>query len=765
MKKKIYNEKSTCNVDIIIPIFNAYVYVKDCVESVLKYSNLSKNRLILINDESSEKELIDYLNNLEKKKINNLFIINNPQNLGFVRSVNIGMMFGKKNDVILLNSDTLVTKNWIEKMRTCAYSSDSIATVTPLSNNATICSVPNFVEDNLIPNGFDIDSFADLVSTKSLRLYPQLPTAHGFCMFIKRDILDVFGFFNSDLFGKGYGEENEFCLRVEKHGYKNVLDDATFIYHSGSASFSDEARINKIKNNIKIIENLYPGYQLRINTFVKTNPLKSIHDNINFWIKNKNLFFKNKKRILFVMHYEPSIGGIGINSNQICGCCSDEFDFYLFTTNSKGEVIIKAREKREWVTIWGFKNKYSDLNSFKNDEIENIFDATIEYLKIDVVHFQHLMGLPLSLLTIPKSKNIKSILSLHDYYLISSSPQYIGCEDLVKFKFTSNGVKDGKKLLESHYSFKNNESCKNDIYRLECLKKYFESIDLTISPSKYVRDLYCTVMDIKKSKIIIQEHGISIKKSLNVVSNDKKIVIAFLGVASHHKGFEDFVLLIQKSREKKIKWLMVGYISQEWMSYLNNNNILEKFDVELTGTYDLNLVQKVLFENKVDLIVLPSIFPETYSYTLSEAIQSNIPVITRDIGALGDRVKSNNYGWVYNDRFELIKIVHNLCEYTKLVEDKKIYLKNKIILDVKEMALFYKKNYEKFAASNHNENYIIDPIKMNRLFEKAIFEEVEDSKEDICNIENFHNNKFKILIKNIPILGKLALRIKKVIID
>lgn len=754
------------NIDIIIPIYNSYENVKKCIQSVINHTDLKNNRLIIIDDRSNDNRVFDLYKKIEKNENNNIRIYRNKENLGFVGTVNRGMGLNKKNDVLLLNSDTIVSKNWLTKIIECAYSSDDIATVTPLSNNATICSVPNFVEDNVIPDGFDIDSFANLIEITSLKIYPNLPTAHGFCMFIKREVLDIFGLFNFDLFGKGYGEENEFCLRVEKYGYKNVLDDSTFIYHSGCASFTDAIRINKVKNNLKIIEKLYPGYQERIDKFVKTNPLKPIHDNINFWIKKRNLFYKNKKRVLFVMHYEPSIGGVGINTNQVCDNSSGEFDFYLFTTNSKGEVIIKVREKREWVTIWNFKNKNSDLNSFKNEEIENIFDATIEYLKIDVVHFQHLMGLPLSLLTIPKLKNIKSILSLHDYYLISSSPQYIGCEDLVKFKFTSDGIKDGKKLLEGHYSFKNNGSCKTDVYRLEYLKKYFNSIDLIISPSKYVKDLYSTVMDIKKIKIIIQEHGISIKKTLSVIPNDKKIVIAYLGVASHHKGFEDFVLLIQKSREKKIKWLIVGYISQEWLTYLNENKILEKFDVELTGTYDLNLVQEVLFENKVDLIVLPSIFPETYSYTLSEAIQSNIPVIARDIGALGDRVKSNNYGWIYKDRLELVEIVHKLCTDIKIVKDKKIYLKDKVILGVEEMALFYKNKYEKFALSNHNDNYKIDVTKINRLFGKAAYDETNIGKEISYNTEIVQNKKnLKMIIKNIPILGKIALNIKRAVID
>ena len=112
------------------------------------------------------------------------------------------------HDVVLLNSDTEVTRNWLSKIQNCAYSKPAVATVTPLSNNATLASVPVFLAENTIPPGLSVEEYADIVEKCSMNLFPDIPTAHGFCMYIKREAIDDLGLFDEETFGKGYGEEN-----------------------------------------------------------------------------------------------------------------------------------------------------------------------------------------------------------------------------------------------------------------------------------------------------------------------------------------------------------------------------------------------------------------------------------------------------------------------------------------------------------------------------------------------------------------------------
>ena len=94
-----------------------------------------------------------------------------PARRGFAAASNAGIAAGR-GDVVLLNSDTHVTVGWLEKLRAAALSAPDIGTVTPFSNQATICSLPRFLAENTVPAGHDVDSFGALVECVSARERP-----------------------------------------------------------------------------------------------------------------------------------------------------------------------------------------------------------------------------------------------------------------------------------------------------------------------------------------------------------------------------------------------------------------------------------------------------------------------------------------------------------------------------------------------------------------------------------------------------------------
>jgi O-antigen biosynthesis protein len=172
-------------------------------------------------------------------------------------------------------------------MRACAYWNNKIATVTPFTNNGMMCSVPDFLKNNDIPEGFTIDSFAECVEASSLRQYPELVTAVGFCMYIKRNVIDEIGYFDEVNFGKGYGEEGDFSARACKKGYKNVLCDDTFIFHKGRASFLD-GQESLLQKNHKVLGELHPEFWPAVARFERLKPLKGLHDNLKLHMATWN---------------------------------------------------------------------------------------------------------------------------------------------------------------------------------------------------------------------------------------------------------------------------------------------------------------------------------------------------------------------------------------------------------------------------------------------------------------------------------------------
>lgn len=268
-------------IDIIIPIYNAYNELAQCVESISKYTDLDKNRLILVNDCSTDERVASFLNAMTDEHI---IVVHNDSNKGFSNSVNIGMMQSTRNDVVLLNSDTIVTKNWLEKLKNCAYIKSNIATVTPLSNNASLCSVPEFMIENSLPKGKTVDEIAEVVEKKCLKKYPKIPVANGFCMFIKREVINKIGYFDARTFEKGYGEENDFCFRASKNGYIHVMCDDTYIYHSGTQSFISDEKKKLCDEHERILKKRYPILSIKKSIYCKINPNSDVSNNLKKYI-------------------------------------------------------------------------------------------------------------------------------------------------------------------------------------------------------------------------------------------------------------------------------------------------------------------------------------------------------------------------------------------------------------------------------------------------------------------------------------------------
>lgn len=279
-------------VSIIIPIYNAYEDTKKCIESVLKYST-KKYELILINDSSTDKRIGTLLHSFKNNP--QIKIFNNKNNLGFVTSINVGLK-KSKNDVIILNSDTIVTPKWLEKLTIAAYSNKKIATVTPFSNNAGVFSVPKMNKENLIPKHLGINGMANIVEKASNHNYLRVPTGNGFCMYIKREVINSIGYFDDVTFKRGYGEENDFCMRVKTKGWENIIDDSTYIFHNENSSFGTEKN-ELIKKNTQLLIKKHPYYENEVNKFINSKKLNEIQQNISNALFSRNI---NKQRILHI---------------------------------------------------------------------------------------------------------------------------------------------------------------------------------------------------------------------------------------------------------------------------------------------------------------------------------------------------------------------------------------------------------------------------------------------------------------------------------
>ncbi|WP_198019444.1 glycosyltransferase [Thioalkalivibrio paradoxus] len=230
-------------VDIIVCVHNALEDVQRCLGSVVSHTS-PPYRLILV-DDGSEAATRDYLSEFAQR--HDCLRLRNEAAKGYTLAANMGLRASSAPYVVLLNSDTVVSSEWLPRLLRCADSDPAIAMAGPLSNTASWQSIPRVEEagdwaTNPLPQGWDASDMAQAVAGCGAPVFPRLPFLNGFCLLIKREVIEQFGVFDEENFARGYGEENDYSLRLYEGGWSLAVADDVYVFHAQSRSYSNERR-------------------------------------------------------------------------------------------------------------------------------------------------------------------------------------------------------------------------------------------------------------------------------------------------------------------------------------------------------------------------------------------------------------------------------------------------------------------------------------------------------------------------------------------
>lgn len=644
-------------VSIIVPIYNAYEDLQKCIGSILECTDLKRHHLILINDASPDTRIRSYLKRLSQLD-GNITCAENETNLGFSGSINLGIQTAGTNDVILLNSDTVVTRNWVEKLNACAYSSPSIATATPLSNNATLCSVPEFLKENALPEGYSLGQYAALIEEISLRSYPRIPVANGFCMYIKRSVIEKIGLLDAETFGRGYGEENDFCYRAEQAGYCHVMCDDTYIYHAGTSSFVSEEKKRYIAEHEKILNERYPEQNHAVAVHCRDNPNQLIQKNIKLWTGLRN----GRKNILYLVQSDfrkdshDHLGGTQLHVKDLVDVMRKKFNVFVAARNLELLNLTAYTEGQEYFFQY-YIGKPALYQCFRSRDFAKLYQGILRGFHIDLVHIHHTRDLTLELYYQAAENNIPIITTLHDYYTICPTIKMINyrgklclgdqeetcCQECQTHPFQD------RMPITSHLDYL-------PIWR-ENQKAALLLSKAVIVPSNNTKENILQFYPELSGRFHVIPHGEGMDTQIDLGAEEKMVEVedprkrdprsgsdgcfnvAFLGGISKEKGSLASYKLI-KNGPNDVHWYLLGVWGYNELSMLEKNNYTK------TGLYEREELPGLLKQYQIDLVCILPIWPETYCYTLSEAILCGIPSIVTDIGALGERMRETDCGWI-----------------------------------------------------------------------------------------------------------------------
>ncbi len=601
---------------VILPVYKGHDETLRSIYNAVAGRAGESYSLLVINDCGPDKAL-----NAELERLASLGLFDyhvNPTNLGFVQTCNRGILeFSRDKDVVLLNSDAFVPVGWFTRMKAHVEKDPLIATVTPLSNNATICSYPvndadNFRALELGPEELDV-----LAAETNPGLNVETPTGVGFCFFMKRAVIDEIGALDPVAFKLGYGEENDFCMRALEAGYKNVIATDIFVFHVGSVSFSASKDAN-FNAGQKALDIKHPNYTLMTRRHVNADPTRYSRMRLDV----RRLVRAIHAPVIFITH---AWGG-GIET-------------YLDTKRAeldrqgKPHLTISVRD-RSFVSIETSDNPYIFAPNLSSLDLRldfELFGSLIRDLQPTLLHINSFAGLEWvhqkALLEFISNAEIPYRYVAHDYSAVSrfyhlTRPDniYRGLPDWQEIESWSRMIEHGPADMSSIAE------------RRATYSRFLSKADAVEFPSAATRRVFENFYSDFTAEVIPHEEPFRTDERAVRRLKDGKIRVASIGAIGPHKG-SDVILALARhavSHDLDIEYSIIGYSDQD--------AAMKAAGVNVTGAYSSeDEVIEHLKEIQPDLVFIASVWPETYCYTLSIPIALKLPVMVFDLGAQGER--------------------------------------------------------------------------------------------------------------------------------
>ena len=602
-------------IDVIVPVYNGMQFLPQLFDSIGRAK--IPFRLIVVNDCSPDADVRPFLE-AQKAMFENCVIIDNDENLGFVRSVNKALRISE-HDVALVNTDVELPMGWLERLMRPILMSSDVASATPFTNSGTICSFPNMLEDNALFEGLSVEQIDDAFKGVRPR-YQEVPTGVGFCMGMKRSAIVKVGLFDEEAFYKGYGEENDWSQRAIAAGYKNVIVENLFVYHKHGGSFASEAKQKYLHRNGQILANRYPNYEKDVAAFIDLNPHRHLREYLKYQICRRCA----KASVVIFDHSWG--GGANIYSDKM----RDEFLQNDYAVYRVVQNVIDGL-----VVEFYFHHQLVRFGLDRVDEIlEVVGGANVERVIVsELVSFWSLTEIMCVIKDVKRLHNAKLTYCAHDFYAVC--PSFCLLDGAGVHCGFATGARCAKCYADN--AFRNKYvSLPSSVQEWRVwFKSFFEECDeirfFSENTKKYYEHYYGVL-----SQATIVPHVLDVPLRVPVIP--KLLTIAILGNVLYCKGFDVVKEMAElaKSRGLPVRIVWIG----------DNCEQVKCDDITLAGKYRREDLPSLMEEYAVSVVFVASIWPETFSYTTLEAMSMNMPVASFDIGAPTDRIRRYDKGLV-----------------------------------------------------------------------------------------------------------------------
>lgn len=618
---------AAAEVVLIMPVYKGRDDTLAAIHSVLANRQATRFALLVIDDCSPDPALSAMLESLAGRGL--FALLRNARNLGFVGTVNRGLAEAAGKDVVLLNADILVFGTWLDRLLRHA-ADPRVATITPFSNNATICSYPEPVTDNRlqleVPPA-QLDAFAAACNAGRSS---AVPTGVGFCFYMRRSVIDAIGVLDAETFGRGYGEENDFCMRAAARGYRHLLAQDVFVFHAGSVSFGSHLAENG-RRILAALDAKHPGYGAMVRNHIAVDPAREGRQRLHLYRFARALARRAERQVALLVTHGMG-GGVDTHVRQL-GTRLDAAGYDVVLLRIVGPTRVELALP-EGSPVDFPVERIGPLSLAKDRPL--CADA-LRWLAPDLAHVHSFVTLDWAstraLMGLIQQSCPRYYFTLHDYAPVCHrnhlvTPEHLPCglprDDACRA--CQRIDTDATELVDP-------------AERRRAYGRFFKKAQAILSPSEDVLRRIERRIPIDHALVRPHEDGLPAVMRRAAPAGHRVLRVATIGAIGRHKGADllHSLALDAQARDLPIAFTIAGYSCDH--ERMRGAGIWE------SGRYDDEVeALRVLDEERIDLVLLPAIWPETFSYTLSLALAAGVPPVVFDLGAPAERLKALGEG-------------------------------------------------------------------------------------------------------------------------
>ena len=481
-------------------------------------------------------------------------------------------------------------------------------------------------------------------------------------------MLDAVGLLDEDTFGTGYGEEVDFCLRASQMGYRNIVDDSTFIYHRGGGSFGSEGQHEGWRRSSAILDERYPFFRPSNQQERARDPLDVPFAGLELVLRERN---EPRPHVLHIIHSPPgATGGTEAFLFALMAALHGDYDFSVLHPVPSGFVLHTFWNVEDGAPVeQEFMLPAGDVQVTRIDDsgAGAALEMALDLFDFDAVHVHNLIGHSLAPLAVLRDFDGPVVCSVHDLFL--------GCPNfsLLYKKTEACGIPDDRSVcarcLDDSVVSPMPGSPANARLSLAYLDEFrstaasrLDVVDSWVFASQSAADYFLRVYDLDDERIELIEHGSVIRLGRRGHEPDEDLIlneplrVAFVGMGWGKKGLDAVNVLVAATDGSSIEIHHFGELKEPAAPELDAH-----------GPYDNESLPDLLHRAGIQVVLLPGPYAETFGIVMSESLAAGVPVIGASYGALGERIRMFGVGWTIDpmDHESIIKLVERLRSFPR----------------------------------------------------------------------------------------------------